>query len=152
MARASVAMLDKLWTQIDVLDDVKAMAEEVKERGSFFSDSFTALLTQMKESQHRLLEVMAKNTERSEQHREQRRKGARETADKGELNAEVIKKDSEETKKRMQEFFFSHNKDDEDPQRRDFDELNEYVADVRQHMAEVGEKMKKFDDEIKKLW
>lgn len=151
-ARASVTMLDKLWTQIDVLDDVKAMAQQVNERGTFLSDHFTSLLAQMKESQHRLLEVMAKHTERSEKHRETRRKEARETSDKGELNEELVKKDSEDTKRRMQEFFFSQKKDAGDAQQQEFDELNEYVGEVRQRMADVGEHMKQFDDEMKKLW
>lgn len=151
-ARASVAMLDKLWTQIDVLDDVKKMAEEVNERGSFLSEKFTALLGQLKESQQRLLDVMAKHAEKSEQNRMRRKKGARETADRSDLSSDAIKRESEDTKKRMQEFFFSQSKDDDNPQRRDFDELNEYVGEVQHHMTDVGEHMKTFDEEMKKLW
>lgn len=145
-------MLDKLWTQIDVLDDVKAMAEEVKTRGTFFSENFTGLLMQLKESQRRLLDVMAKHTEKSDLSREQRRSGARETIEKGEFNAEAIKRDSEDTKKRMHEFFFGQSKDDDNPQRKEVDELSEYAEDVREHMKEVGDRMKKFDEEIKRLW
>lgn len=151
-ARASVTMLDKLWTQIDVLDDVKAMAEEVKARGSFFTENFTGLLMQLKESQQRLMEVMAKHTEKSDLNREQRRSGARENIEKADFDAESIKRESEDTKKRMHEFFFGQNKDDDNPQRRDVEELGEYVGDVRQHMEEVGDRMLKFDEEIKKLW
>lgn len=145
-------MLDKLWTQIDVLDDVKTMAKQVEQRGSFLSDPFMTLLLEMKESQQRLLEVMTKHVERSEQNRKRRTEDARENQDKSELNPDVIKKDTEETRRRMQEFFFSHSKGDDDPQSLDFDELNEYVGDVRQHMGDVGERMKNFDDEMKKLW
>lgn len=145
-------MLDKLWTQIDVLDDVKKMAEEVNERGSFLSEKFTALLGQLKESQQRLLDVMAKHAEKSEQNRMRRKKGARETADRSDLSSDAIKRESEDTKKRMQEFFFSQSKDDDNPQRRDFDELNEYVGEVQHHMTDVGEHMKTFDEEMKKLW
>jgi len=151
-AKASVTMLDKLWTQIDVLDDVKTMADEVKARGSFFSENFTGQLMLLKESQQRLLEVMAKHTERSDLSREQRRNGARETIETGEFSAEAVQKESEETKKRMHEFFFGQSKDDDNPQRRDMEELSEYVGDVRQHMKDVGEQMKKFDEEIKKIW
>lgn len=145
-------MSDKLWTQIDVLDDVKRMADEVNERGSFLSEKFTSLLSELKESQQKLLDVMAKHAEISEQNRLNRKKGARETADRSDLSYDAIKKENEDTRKRMQEFFFSSSKDEENPQKRDFDELNEYVGEVQQHMVEVGEHMKMFDEEMKKLW
>lgn len=58
--RPSVTHMDKLWTQIDVLDDVKKMSDEVKQLGSFFNDKFDAELEALKRNQTQLLEVMAR--------------------------------------------------------------------------------------------
>ncbi|CAH2350334.1 hypothetical protein CLIB1423_01S07756 [[Candida] railenensis] len=57
--KPSITHADKLWTQIDVLDDVKTMSNQVKLRGSFFNEAFNAELASLKESQNKLLEVMA---------------------------------------------------------------------------------------------
>lgn len=143
-ARASVAMLDKLWTQIDVLDDVKAMARDVRESGSFFSDDFNDALAQVKVLQRRLLDVMVQHHDMSERAREERRKVAlvEQASDLG---------DHELTKQRMHSFFFGLGSDD-GAQARDFDELNEYVEEVRDRMGDVGERMQRFDDAAKLLW
>lgn len=143
-AKASVAMLDKLWTQIDVLDDVKAMARDVRESGSFFSDDFNDALAQVKVLQRRLLDVMVQHHDMSERAREERRKVAlvEQASDLG---------DHELTKQRMHSFFFGLGSDD-GAQARDFDELNEYVEEVRDRMGDVGERMQRFDDAAKLLW
>lgn len=58
-ARPSVHYADKLWTQIDVLDDVKNMSNQVKLRESFFNDDFNEELNRLKASQNKLLAVLA---------------------------------------------------------------------------------------------
>ncbi|KAK6459021.1 uncharacterized protein RJT20DRAFT_132174 [Scheffersomyces xylosifermentans] len=72
--RPSVSYSDKLWTQIDVLDDVKKMANQVRQKGSFFNEKFNEELAKLKESQNKLLDTMSSqhfndigNKERSRQ-------------------------------------------------------------------------------------
>ncbi|KAI5957115.1 hypothetical protein KGF54_000043 [Candida jiufengensis] len=57
--KPSVTYSDKLWTQIDVLDDVKKLSEEVKTRGSFFNNKFNNELSKLKQSQIELLRTMS---------------------------------------------------------------------------------------------
>lgn len=151
-AQASVTMLDKLWTQIDVLDDVKNMARDVKERGSYFSEDFSKSLGLVKESQLRLLEVMNRHHVLSETSRQQQKaQHSQKVEVLGGMDEEGIKKDSEMKRQKMHDFFYG--KDDADgAQRRDFDELNEYVRDVHDRLADVGENMKNFDDVTRQLW
>lgn len=66
--------MDKLWTQIDVLDDVKRMSEEVKQNRSFFNDRFDDELEKLKFLQYKLLEVMARqhfNNDEETEHQKQ---------------------------------------------------------------------------------
>ncbi|CAK9437302.1 uncharacterized protein LODBEIA_P16800 [Lodderomyces beijingensis] len=58
-AKPSVTYSDRLWTQIDVLDDVKRMAEEVRVKGSFFDEKFTREMEKLKISQQKLMETMS---------------------------------------------------------------------------------------------
>lgn len=73
-SKPSVTYMDKLWTQIDVLDDVKRMSEEVKRNRSFFNDRFDAELEKLKLLQNKLLEVMSRqhfNNEEENEHQKQ---------------------------------------------------------------------------------
>ncbi|ODV94578.1 hypothetical protein PACTADRAFT_3464 [Pachysolen tannophilus NRRL Y-2460] len=51
---------DKLWTQIDILDDVKQMSLEVSKNGSFFDSNHSESLRNLKNSQLKLLANMIK--------------------------------------------------------------------------------------------
>lgn len=73
--KPTVTYLDKLWTQIDVLDDVKNMANEVRTKGSFFNDKFNQELDKLKALQEKLLSTMStqqfndiNNNEHQKQH------------------------------------------------------------------------------------
>ncbi|KAM9928731.1 hypothetical protein OXX80_007715 [Metschnikowia pulcherrima] len=151
-ARASVAISDKLWTQIDVLDDVKAMAEEVDRTGGFFNEEFSNSLDQLKHSQSRLLDVISRHQAQSDTAREQRREQAREHSKVVGVDEDGISSYQEQTRKRMSEFFAGPAEPLENAQSRDFDELNEYVSEVRRGLGEVSEKMTQFDEITKKLW
>lgn len=150
-ARPSVTMLDKLWTQIDVLDDVKKMAHEVQERGSFLDEEFHEKLLHMKQAQQRLLEVMVRRHEVSEKDR-QEMKEQLEHGPVERMEEEAIRQDNETKQKKMHEFFFGAEKDEAGEDTRDFDDLNDYVDDVRANLAEVAKSMVKFDDTTKNLW
>lgn len=150
-ARASVTMLDKLWTQIDVLDDVKKMAHEVQERGSFISEDFSEKLIQMKEAQQRLLDVLGRNHELSEKNR-QDMKQQLEQGPVERMEEEAIRKDNEAKQKKMHDFFFGAERENTDEETKDFEELNDYVDDVRESLAAVAKSMAKFDDTTKDLW
>ncbi|GEQ71518.1 hypothetical protein JCM33374_g5202 [Metschnikowia sp. JCM 33374] len=152
-ARPSVAISDKLWTQIDVLDDVKAMAEEVDRTGGFFNDDFSSSLAQLKASQSRLLEVVSRHQSMSDRAREQRREQAKAHPETVGVDDDGISKHQEQTRKRMNDFFSGSVKPSAElAQSRDFDELNEYVSEVRESLGEVSEKMTDFDRVTKKLW
>lgn len=58
-AKPSVTYLDKLWTQIDVLDDVKRMAEDSKVRDTLFNEKYIQQLAKLKELQDHLLQTMS---------------------------------------------------------------------------------------------
>lgn len=150
-ARASATMLDKLWTQIDVLDDVKKMAQEVQERGSFLSEEFSEKLIQMKEAQQRLLDVMGRHHELSEKSRQEMKEQLEQTPIER-MEEEAIRKDNEAKQKKMHDFFFGNERENTNEETKDFDELNDYVDDVRQNLAAVAKSMAKFDDTTKDLW
>ncbi|KAI5969898.1 hypothetical protein CANMA_001040 [Candida margitis] len=58
-AKPSVTYSDKLWTQIDVLDDVKRMAKESKVKDTLFNEKYIQKLAKLKESQDQLLQTMS---------------------------------------------------------------------------------------------
>lgn len=152
-ARPSVTMLDKLWTQIDVLDDVKAMAAEIDRTGSFFNDDFAESVAELKKAQSKLLKVMERHQEDSERAREQRQRNAKYASGVASTADDEIQRDREQTKQRMNEFFAAQNtaQPDQEPLR-DFDDLNEYVTEVRAKLDEVGQEMATLDLVTKKLW
>lgn len=151
-ARASVAMLDKLWTQIDVLDDVKAMAETVGKHGSFFTDEFTQSLRSMKESQEKLLDKVEAHQIACNKAREEQEKLFTYNANQPSETSQE-EEEHELIKKRMDEFFSLPPKPTtEDSKLKDFDELDQYVNEVRSNLRDVLEQMKNFDDVRRKLW
>lgn len=151
-ARASVAILDKIWTQIDVLDDVKLMAEDVKKRGSFFNEDFTKLLYDMKRAQKKLQEVVAHHQELNERARMERNEDNQEIDRVWELAQGDTEKETEITKQKMQKFFFLQDPESAGPQQKDFDQLNDYVKEVLENLEALGLRMRKFDEASKKLW
>lgn len=151
-ARASVAMLDKLWTQIDVLDDVKAMAEAVNEHGSFFTEEFSSSLRQMKESQKALLDKVIAHQKAGYKAREERERTNENMGSlpKNEVSAE---QENEVVRQRMNDFFSQPPKSVSDnPKLRDFEELDQYIGEVKTSLHDVHEQMKSFDDVRRKLW
>lgn len=56
--RPSVDNQDKLWTQIDVLDDVRQMVKDISQRGSFFDFDHANCIENLKASQLKLLKQM----------------------------------------------------------------------------------------------
>lgn len=151
-ARASVAILDKLWTQIDVLDDVKLMAEDVKTRGSFFNEEFTNVLNEMKVAQKKLQEVVLRHQEASERVRIERNEDAQEIDRVWGLAQGDAEKETEITKQKMQKFFFLEDSERTGPQQKDFDQLNDYVKEVLENLEVLGLRMRNFDEATKKLW
>lgn len=151
-SRASVAILDKLWTQIDVLDDVKLMAEDVKKRGSFFNEDFTSLLYDMKVAQKKLQEVVSRHQEVNERARIERNEDAQEIDRVWGLAEGDPEKETEITKQKMQKFFFLQETDKPGAQQKDFDQLNDYVKEVLGSLEVLGLRMKRFDEATKKLW
>lgn len=151
-ARASVAFLDKLWTQIDVLDDVKEMAEEVKKRGSFFNENFTSLLHNMKLAQKKLQEAVVRHQEVNERVRLERNEEAQEIDRVWGLAEGDTEKETEITKQKMQKFFFLEESGHTTTLLKDFDQLNDYVKEVSENLGVLGLRMKKFDEATKTLW
>lgn len=151
-ARASVAMLDKLWTQIDVLDDVKAMAESVGKHGSFFTEEFTQSLRLVKESQERLLDKVEAHQNACNKAREEQEKLFRYSANQP-YESKHEGEEHEQLQKRMDEFFSLPPKPaTEDSKLKDFDEIDQYVNELRSSLRDVLEQMKNFDDVREKLW
>lgn len=153
VSRASVAVLDKLWTQIDVLDDVKAMADTVSKKGSFFAGDFSSSVEKIKVAQGKLVEKMKSHQTASKNaHREEERlysnKPNSEVSMPGENDTE-----NEELQKRMNDFFALPPKPvSHDPKLQDFDELGNYISEVRRSLRDVLDHMQEFDDVRRKLW
>ena len=169
-ARPSVSYLDKLWTQIDVLDDVKSMANQVRLKGSFFNDKFNQELTKLKEQQNKLLETMSSQhfsdigRSRLNQlvaasikspslalHSTGGLKGGLLPSDKD----EIVDKDKLKQEK-LDEFFGDEQgtKSSRDIlyRKQNFDEMNKYVDQIKDDLVNVGESMKRFDETTREIW
>ncbi|CAH6722656.1 hypothetical protein CLIB1444_10S03378 [[Candida] jaroonii] len=130
--KPSITYSDKLWTQIDVLDDVKTMSQQVKEKGSFFNDQFNEDLNKLKQSQEKLIEVMADdNFVTNDNFKRQKER----------YKTDEYKKDK----------FHSKN-DNSVYKKKNFDEINNYVNNVKDNLDKVGESMKNFEDTTRDLW
>lgn len=158
-AKPSVTYLDKLWTQIDVLDDVRYMSEQVKLKGSFFNDKFNEGLGKLKQLQNELFEVMATqhfSNPTNKAHNEKLYK--LNAVDPNGSNANTLDQIKEEggrgNGEKLAEFF---NEDAEDLKtilyrKQNFDEMNQYIEEIKVNLNNVGESMKKFDESTRDLW
>ncbi|ODV74832.1 uncharacterized protein CYBJADRAFT_63147 [Cyberlindnera jadinii NRRL Y-1542] len=57
-ARHTVDYQDMLWTQIDILDDVRKMSTETREQGGFFSREHSVAMSSLRDSQSALLKEL----------------------------------------------------------------------------------------------
>ena len=143
-AKPNATYADNLWTQIDVLDDVKHMSDEVRSKGTFFNDKFTEELAQLKKTQNRLIETMiAENDKGIEFTGTSRPAGVPATSD-GNANA------GED----IEEFFNGNLREQQEllHRRHNFDGIKRFVNDVEDHLASVGKAMREFDDSTKDHW
>lgn len=137
-AKPNVTYLDKLWTQIDVLDDVKSMLREVREKGSFFNESFALELDNLKAQQDKLLDVV--------------------TSQKFDTKSVNALRSSEDVVSptgggKIEEFFETTELTKyEQKRRQDFMEMNSYIEDVKNGLDEVAESMKKFGNTTRDMW
>lgn len=151
-AKPTITQMDKLWTQIDVLDDVNRMSEEVRVKGSFFNESFEAKLIELKQLQSNLLQVM------SRQHANEGESQQDATRESSEHLAKVQEEEPETdtTKHEKLNQFFNKISNENDNhmlyRKTNFDEMNDYVENIRINLQKVGESMKNFDETTKDLW
>lgn len=131
-AKPSVSYLDKLWTQIDVLDDVRKMASDVREKGSFFNEKFNTELEAMKTVQDRLIDIMA-SQDFDLNLQQERYKVEPDTTDK--LDSSLFSFFDNEGQDRQHILYKKEN----------FDEMNNYVHDIKVQLQRVGEAMEDFD-------
>lgn len=150
LARTSVSSADKLWTQIDVLDDVRRMAAEVKRDGSFFTSEFDRQVDELKQRQQKLLEVMSTQHDATERARILRFLEAKESKKSGGLNEAQIRHELEVTKQRMHDFFFGETQEEQHAQLRTFAELDEHVGNIKELLDELAETMEKFEAVVKR--
>lgn len=144
-AKPAVTNADKLWTQIDVLDDVRHMSQEVREKGLFFNDRFSEELAAVKQAQNRLLESMynqhyAKVT--ISDHQKNLYKYPDSAGDQSE-------------KQQMIDNFFDDLKQvgaDTVYRQKNFDEMHKYIEEIKSGLAVVGELMKEFDENVGSSW
>ncbi|KAG7192720.1 uncharacterized protein KQ657_001503 [Scheffersomyces spartinae] len=143
-AKPNATYADNLWTQIDVLDDVKHMSDEVRSKGTFFNDKFTEELAQLKKTQNRLIETMiAENDKGIDLTGSSRPAGVPAT---GDINA-----DSGDN---IEDFFNGNLREQQEllHRRHNFDGIKRFVDDVEDHLASVGKAMREFDDSTKDHW
>ncbi|RLV86215.1 hypothetical protein JA9_004514 [Meyerozyma sp. JA9] len=131
-AKPSVSYSDKLWTQIDVLDDVRKMASDVREKGSFFNEKFNSELEAMKTSQDRLIDIMASQDFDSNLQQERYRVEP-DTTDK--LDSSLFSFFDNEGQDRQHILYKKEN----------FDEMHNYVHDIKVQLQRVGEAMEDFN-------
>lgn len=158
-AKPSVTYLDKLWTQIDVLDDVKNMSNQVRLKGTFFNDKFNEELEKLKSLQNKLFEVMSNQHFKSYSDKDYQKQlyklnVATPNASTPQLLNQISEKERNPQNERLTEFFAN---DVEDLKhllykKQNFDEISQYVEDVRVNLDNVGQSMKKFDESTRDLW
>lgn len=163
-AKPSVTYLDKLWTQIDVLDDVKNMSNQIRERGSFFNEEFSEQLNRLKQLQEKLIEVMA--SQQADSKGEIERPKPRQKASTAKLagattNSVGVNLDDSEDEndtpglnQKFKDFFGDKKKTSNNViyQKQNFDDVNNYVNDVKRNLETVSRSMKDFDDTTRDLW
>lgn len=146
-AKPNVTYADKLWTQIDVLDDVRNMSNEIKQRGSFFSEDFTTELANMKASQQKLLDTMYKQHYNNMKLNEQQKILYK--IDKSKLNPE----EQVNCKPGLSDDFFNEKITRESIyKKQNFDEMHQYIKEIKSDLNQLGDSMKKFDATISESW
>lgn len=188
-AKPNVTHLDKLWTQIDVLDDVKNMLSLVRQKGSFFNDDLNAVLGNLKQQQNSLLDVIASQLFNSLSDKEHRKQMSlfggegvtmgealkREKGEEGDVGSRATsppsnapsrpishhpleKKEHSDQSKQAQIDRFFENDDlskfslDVLYRKQNFEEMNQYVDEIRNGLESVLQSMKKFDETTKEMW
>lgn len=146
-AKPNVTYSDKLWTQIDVLDDVREMSNEIKQRGSFFSDEFRTELNNLKTSQQKLLDTMYKQHYNNMKMNEQQQMIYK--MDKTKLNPEEL---LQEKQGLTDDFFNEKVNRDSLYKKQNFDEMHEYIAEIKSDLNQVGDSMKNFDATVSNSW
>lgn len=144
-AKPNVTYADKLWTQIDVLDDVRNMANEVKQKGSFFSDDFNNKLDNLKLSQQKLLDTMYKQHYTNMKLHEQ-------SVYKVDKNLGDNLTDKEEKQKLLDEFFNEKIVRESMYKKQNFDEMHDFIDEIKQDLVEVGDSMNEFDATVSSSW
>lgn len=158
-AKPSVTYLDKLWTQIDVLDDVKNMSHQVRLKGSFFNDKFNEELEKLKLLQNRLFEVMSNqhfNSYSDKYYQKQLYKlnVATPNASTPQHLNQISEGGRDPENQRLTEFFANDAQDLKHLlyKKQNFDEISQYVEDIKVNLDNVGQSMKKFDESMRDLW
>lgn len=125
-SRPNVDYQDKLWTQIDVLDDVKRMSEQVSmDNDSFFNAEHSKAINELRLSQVELLTTI-KNSEK--------------LVDQNFDHSEIWdSKDIEDVRDKL------YNKEY-------FDSIASSVDKVRDRLDNVGKSMKKIDELTRDIW
>lgn len=142
-AKPAVTNADKLWTQIDVLDDVKQMSDDVRQRGLFFNDSFSQELAEVKLAQNRLLESMWKqhhsNVKLSDHQKDLFRRGAQDESQRQQMIDEFF----DDLKQTTVETIY---------RRQNFEDMHGYIAEINDGLTTVGTLMKAFDENVGNTW
>lgn len=125
-SRPNADYQDKLWTQIDVLDDVKRMSEQVSmDNDSFFNAEHSKAINELRLSQVELLTTI-KNSEK--------------LVDQNFDHSEIWdSKDIEDVRDKL------YNKEY-------FDSIASSVDKVRDRLDNVGKSMKKIDELTRDIW
>ena len=115
-----------------MLDDVRKMASDVRERGSFFNEKFNSELEAMKTLQDRLIDIMASQDFDLNLQQERFRVEPNTT---DQLDSSLFSFFDNEGQDRQHVLYKKEN----------FDEMNNYVHDIKVQLQRVGEAMEDFN-------
>lgn len=143
-AKPNATYADNLWTQIDVLDDVKHMSDEVRTKGTFFNDKFTDELAKLKKTQNRLIETMIAEND----------KGIELTGTTRPAGVPSGSDDDAEIGEKVEDFFTGNLREQQEllHRRHNFDGIKRFVDEVEDHLANVGKAMREFDESTRDHW
>lgn len=154
-ARPNVTFLDRLWSQIDVLDDVKALSNEVMSRGSFFNDKFNEDLVALKQLQNAVLELMARlHADNLINNDHQRKMAEMSQAHEDLLDSEEPAKQENLLKAQILHDFFEDERTDFKNilyKKQSYEDLNVSVEKIKITLRKLGRSMKEFDANINEL-
>lgn len=154
--KPAVTFLDRLWTQIDVLDDVKALAEQVKSRGSFFNDKFNEDLLSLRQLQNDVLELMARLHVDNLISNDHQRKMAEmsQAHDDSHDSEEADEKEENRLRAQILHDFFEEERTDYKNilhKKQNYDDLNSSVEKIKKTLLNLGQSMKDFDGNVNEL-